>query len=127
MTVEPEELPLPTPREEKDEQRVETSASEPRSQRVSKLLEEIHELEILDREIKRNNDILTKRNKQLQNSILEMRGMYVLLKRRNLRYMKDNIRLYRMIRILRLQLKKSRSNPSSCFTLETLAEAAISL
>ena len=56
------------------------------SQRVNKLLEEIQELEFLDREIKRNNDILTKRNKQLHNSILEMRGMYVLLKRRNIRY-----------------------------------------
>ena len=74
-----------------------------------------------------NNDILTKRNKQLQNYVLEMRGMYVLLKRINLRYMKDNTRLYRMIRILWLQLKNSRSNPSSCFTLETLAEAIVSL
>ena len=60
---------------------------------MNKLLEEIHELEVLDREIKRNNDILTKRNKQLHNSVLEMRGMYVMLKKRNLRYMKDNIRL----------------------------------
>ena len=94
---------------------------------MNKLLEEIHELEVLDREIKRNNDILTKRNKQLQNSNLEMRGMYVLLKRRNLRYMKDNPRLYRMIRLLRLQLKNSRSNPSSRFTLETLTEATVSL
>ena len=69
---------------------------------MNKLLKKIHELEFLDREIKRNNEILTKRNKQLHNSILEMRGMYVLLKRKNLRYMKDNTRIYRMIRILRL-------------------------
>ena len=44
-----------------------------------------------------------------------------------MRYMKDNTRLYRMINILRLQLKNSISNPSSHFTLETLAEAAVSL
>ena len=81
----------------------------------------------LNKEIKRNNDILTKRNKQLHNSILEMRGMYALLKRINLRYMKENTRMYRMIRILRLQLNNSRSNPSSCSALETLAEAAICL
>ena len=84
--AEQEELPSPTPREEKDEQRAETSTSKPRSQRVNKLLEEIDELEVLDREIKRN--------KELHNYFLEMRGMYILLKRRNLRYMKDNTRLY---------------------------------
>ena len=41
--------------------------------------------------------------------------------------MKDNTRLYKMIRLLRLQLKNSISNPSSRLTLETLAEAAVSL
>ena len=83
----------------------------------------------MDREIKRNNAMLTKRNKELHNSILEMRGMYVMLKRRNIRYMKDNTRLYRMISLLRLQVKNYRSNPISQthFPLETLAEAAISL
>ena len=91
------------------------------------MLRELYEMEILVGEIKRNNDILTKRNKQLHNYVLEMRGMYILLKRRNLRYMKKNTRLYRMIRLLRLQLKNSISNPSSHFTLETLAEAAVSL
>ena len=78
----------------------------------------------MDREIKRNNAILTKINKELHNFVLEMRGMYVMLKRRNLIFMQDNTRLYRMIRLLRLQMKNSNSNPSSqahC-TLETLAE-----
>ena len=54
-----------------------------------------------------------------------MRGMYVLLKRRNLRLMKDNSRLYRMIRISRLQKKDS--NPKTHLVLETLAEPAVSL
>ena len=84
-------------------------------------------MEILEREIKKNNAILTKRNKQLHNSFLEMRGRYILLKRRNLRYMKDNTRLYRMIRLLRRQVKDSRPNPSTHFALETLVEAAVSL
>ena len=94
---------------------------------MNKLLKKIHELEGLEREIKRNNEILTKRNKQLLNSLLEMRGMYVLLKKRNLRYMKYNTSLYRMIRSLRLQLKNSISNPSSRSTLETLAKVAVIL
>ena len=67
-----EEFTSPTPGKEQDEQRAETSSSKTRSQRLNKLIEEIHELEFLDREIKRNNDILTKRNKQLHNSVLEM-------------------------------------------------------
>ena len=50
-----------------------------------------------------------------------------MLKRRNLRYMKDNTRLYRMIRLQRLQVKNAEPNPSTNLTLETLAEAAVSL
>ena len=41
--------------------------------------------------------------------------------------MKDNTRMYRMIGLLRLQLKSSKSNPSSRFALETLAEAEVNL
>ena len=86
----------------------------------------MHELEVLEREIKRTNARLTKRNTELHDSLLEMRGMYILLQKRNLRLMKDNARLYRMIRLLRLQMKNSNSNPSSQdhFALETLAEVA---
>ena len=41
--------------------------------------------------------------------------------------MKDNTRLYKMITILRLQVKNARPNPSTHLALETLAEAAVSL
>ena len=41
--------------------------------------------------------------------------------------MKDNARLYRLIRLQRLQLKEDKENPRSHPTLETLAEAAVSL
>ena len=72
---------------------------------------------------------LTKRNKQLHNYVLEMRGMYVMLKRRNLRFMQDNTRVYRMIRLLRLQLKNYNSNPISqaYLALETLVDATMGL
>ena len=79
------------------------------------------------KEIKKYNAILTKRNKQLHNYFLEMRGMYILLKIRNLRYMKDNTRMYKMSRLLRLQVKNSRPNPSTHLALETLAEVAVRL
>ena len=105
----------------------ETSSRKPRSQRINQLLGKIHELEILDREIKRNNAILTKKNIELHNSLLEIRGMYVLLKRRNLRLMKDKSRLHRMIRLSRLQKKNSNPSSQSHLTLETLADAAMTL
>ena len=52
--------------------------------------------------------------------------MYVLLKRRNLRLMKDNTILYRMIRLMGLQKKNANPSPQTQLALETLAEAAAS-
>jgi len=78
-----------------------TSSRKPRSQRINQLLGQIHELEFLDREIKRNNARLTMKNTELHNSILEMRGMYVLLKRINMRLMKDYSSIYKMVTMLR--------------------------
>ena len=91
------------------------------------MLRQVYEMEILEREINKNNAILTKRNKQLHNSFLEMRGRYILLKRRNLRFMKANTRMYKMIRIQRLQVKDAKPNPSTHLTMETIDEATISL
>ena len=70
---------------------------------------------------------MTKRNKQLHNSFLEMRERYIFLKRLNKRYLKENTRLYRMIRIRRLQVKDAKPNPNTHLTLETLAKATVSL
>ena len=84
-------------------------------------------MEILDREVKRNNAILTKNNAKLHNSLLEMRGMYVLLKRMNLRLMRENTKIYRMITLMRLQKKNSNHIPQAHLALETLADVAASL
>ena len=84
-------------------------------------------MEILEREIKKNSTALTSRNKMLCKSYLEQRERYIFLKRLNTRYLKDNTRLYRMIRIQRMQLKEAKENPSSHPALETIAEAAVSL
>ena len=128
VVAENEELPSPTPKEDQGEPVEKASSSKPRSQRINQLLRQVYELEVLEREIKRTNAVLTKKNTQLNNSLLEMKGMYFLLQKRNLRFMKDNTKLCRMIRILRLQMKNSNSNPSSQahFALETLAEATTS-
>ena len=84
-------------------------------------------MEILEREIKKNNAALTNRNKLLHKSYLEQRERYIFLKRLNTRYLKDNTRLYMMIRLQRLQLKEAKENPSSHSALETLAEDTVSL
>ena len=70
---------------------------------------------------------MTRRNKLLHNSYLEMRERYVFIKRLNKRYLKDNTRLYRMIRLQRLQMKEAKPNPSTHLTLETLVEATVRL
>ena len=54
-------------------------------------------MEILEREINKNNATLTNRNKLLHKSYIEMRERYDFQKRVNRRYLKDNTRLYRMI------------------------------
>ena len=59
-------------------------------------------MEVLERELKRNKETLTKRNKLLHKSYLEQREIYFFLKRMNTRYLKDNTRLYRMVRLQRL-------------------------
>ena len=55
-----------------------------------------------------------------------MKRVYVLLKRRNLRLMKDNNILYRMIILMILQKKNANPSPQTQLALETLAEAATS-
>ena len=84
-------------------------------------------MDILEREIKKNNTTLTSRNKLLHNSYLELRERYVFLKRLNKRYLKEKTRLYRIIRLQILQMKEAKLNPSTHPTLETLAEAVVSL
>ena len=44
-----------------------------------------------------------------------------------MRLMSDNTRLYRMIRLMRLQKKNSSPSPQAHLALETLAEGAASL
>ena len=112
-------------REGQYEPMADTSSRKPRSPRINQLLGQIHELEFLDREIKINNARLTMKNTELHNSILEMRGMYVLLKRINMRLMKDYSSIYKMVTMLRFQKKDP--NPKKHLALETLAKATITL
>ena len=75
-----EELPSPTPKEQ-EEPVEKDSSSKPKTEKINQLLRQVYAMEILEREINKNNEILTKGNKQLHNSFLDMRGRYILLKR----------------------------------------------
>ena len=101
VVAETEELPSHTPKEQY-EPIEKASSSKPKTQRINQLLRQVYEMEILEREIKNNNVALTSRNKLLHKYYLEQRERYIFLKRLNKRYLKDNTRLYRMIRIQRL-------------------------
>ena len=59
-------------------------------------------MEVLERKLKRNNETLTRWNKLLHKSYLEQRERYIFLKRMNTRYLKDNTRLYRLVRLQKL-------------------------
>ena len=57
-----EELASPTPKEQ-GEPTKKASSRNPKTQRINKLLRKVCEMDILEREIKKNNATLTSRNK----------------------------------------------------------------
>ena len=87
----------------------------------------MYELEVLEREIKRSNEILTKINTELYDSLQELTKKYTKLEERNLRLMKDNTKLYRKISLSKLQAKNSNPQSQAHHKLETLAEVAMNL
>ena len=84
-------------------------------------------MEVLERELTRNNETLTRINKLLHMFYLEQRERYIFLKRLNKRYLRENARLYRMVRLQRLQLKEAKENHRSHLSLSILVEVSISL
>ena len=87
----------------------------------------MYELKVLEREIKRTNGILTQRNAELCDSLQELKRKYTKLEESNIRLMKNNTRLYRKIRLSKLQTKNSSPQSQAHHKLETLGEVAMSL
>ena len=71
-----EALPSPTPQEQ-EEPAERASSNKSRSQRINQLLRQVYEMEVLERELKRNNETLTRRNKLSHKSYLEQRERYI--------------------------------------------------
>ena len=87
----------------------------------------MYELEVIGREIKRSNERLTKRNTESYDSLQELKKKYTKLEERNLRLMKDNTKLYKKIRLSKLQTKNSNPQSQVHHKLENLAEVAMNL
>ena len=56
-----EELPSPIAKEQ-EEPTEKASSNKPKTQKINQLLRQVYEMEILERQIKKNNEILTKKN-----------------------------------------------------------------
>ena len=87
----------------------------------------MYELEVLERQIKRSNERLTKRNTELYDSLQELKNKYTKLGEINLMLMKDNTKLYRKVRLIKLQTKHSNPQSQAHHNLETLAEVAMNI
>ena len=87
----------------------------------------MYELEVLEREIKRTNERLTKINTKLYDSLQELKGKYTNLEETNIRLMKDNTKLYRKIKLSKLQTKNSSPQYQAHHKLETLVEVAMNI
>ena len=91
------------------------------------MLRKVYELEVLEREIKRTNGRLTKINVELYDSLQELKRKYTKLEEINIRLMKDNTRLYRKIRLSKLETMNSSPRSQEHHKMETLREVAMSL
>jgi hypothetical protein len=69
---------------------------------------------------------LTERNVELYDYYQDLLEKYDKIKERNKMLMKDNTKLYRKVRLLRLQTLPSKPQPQANLDLETLAEATTS-
>ena len=61
--------------------------------KINQLLRQVYELEVLEREIKRINGRLTKRNAELYDSLQEIKRKNTKLEESNLRSRKEKVRL----------------------------------
>jgi hypothetical protein len=120
-------LPSPTPSEAPSPPVAEASSSKPRttrSRKINKLLQQVYEMEVLERVIKKDNTDLTDRNAELFKINQTLKEKHDKIKDRNRVLIRENMKLYRQLRILRLKLKEFQSPTQEKTRLETLATLA---
>jgi hypothetical protein len=123
-------LPSPTPPDEHSQPLAKASSSKPKAsktQKINKLLKQIYEMEVLERVIKKENTELTERNAELYNMNQSLKEKHDKIKDRNRVLIRENMKLYRQLRLLRLKLKESQPPTQDQTGLETLAELATTM
>jgi uncharacterized coiled-coil protein SlyX len=84
-------------------------------------------MEVLERVIKKANTDLTERNAKLFKINKTLKEKHDKIKDRNGVLIRENMKLYRQLRILRLKLKESQSTAQEKTSLETLANLATTM
>jgi hypothetical protein len=105
------------------------SSSKPKASRerkINKLLQQVYEMEVLERVIKKSNIDLTERNAELFKINQTLKEKHDKIKDRN-RVLMENMKLYRQLRIMRLKLKEFQSPAQEKTSLETLANLATTM
>ena len=124
------DLPTPTPPEEQEQTEVKQTENIPsasQSNKVNQLLRELYNSKHVEKQVSLKNAELIERNVKLYDRNQDMKQKYEKTLERNKMLMKDNVSLYRKIRILRLQLKELQPPESKPSGLETLAQIAEAL
>jgi hypothetical protein len=123
-------LPSPNPRDEHSQPLAKASSSKPKAsktQKINKLLKQIYEMEVLKRVIKKENIELTEINAKLYNMNQSLKEKHDKIKDRNRVLIRENMKLYMQLRLLRLKLKESQPPTQDQTDLDTLAELATTM
>jgi hypothetical protein len=123
-------LPSPTPPEAHNPPLAKASSSKPkasRARKINKLLQQVYEMEVLERVIKKENTNLTKRNAEIFKINQSLKEKHDKIKDMNKVLIRENMKLYVQLRILRLKLKDFQSTTQEQTCLETLANLATTM
>jgi hypothetical protein len=110
--------------------KAETSSSKPhkgKTKKINKLLREIYEMEVLERVIKKANSDLTDKVAELFKENETLKEKHDSIKVRNRELIRENMKLYRQLRELRLKLKKLETSEEEQTGLDTLANLATTI
>ena len=93
-------------------------------ERISQMFRDLHNVRQADKDLKLEKCELIGRNLAMYDLCQEMKGKVSKTLERNKLLVKDNVDLYRKIRLLRLQVKELHSSAAQTSGLEALAEVA---
>ena len=95
--------------------------------KINKLLREIYEMKVLERVIKKANADLIEKVAELFKENETLKENHNSIKGRNRELIRENMKLYRQLRVLRLKLKKFESSEEKQTGLDTLANLATTM